>query len=268
MAQKIADRLQLPRRTAKPRETGLTYVIDGGCGVATLRDLMETAASVVDCVKFGWGTACVVDNVELKISILRDFGVSYYFGGSLLEIFLLQNRLDEFRKLVDEFQPSCVEVSDGVIDFKPGQKQALIRQLAKDMRVISEVGKKDPEHYLSPTIWVQSIEADLEAGSWKVVCEAREGGSSGIFRNNGELRFGLIDEIRNRIAWEKLIFEAPTKSSQLWFIKQFGVNVNLGNIGLHDVVPLETLRLGLRADTVMSLGTIVPNEWLKLEPSK
>lgn len=254
--------LRLPARTDKPRDHGLTLVIDRGTGCSVLEDLLDSAAHLVDYVKFGWGTSYVVANLDKKVDLLRAHGVGFYFGGTLLEVFLLQNQFDAYRKFIDRYRPSLVEVSDGVVDFKPGMKQAVIAELARDYRVISEVGKKDPEQYMAPSSWVAQIQADRDAGAWKVVCEAREGGGSGIFRKTGELRYGLVDEIRRQISADDLVFEAPVKSAQTWFIQHFGANVNLGNIATTDVVPLETLRLGLRADTIAARDLSLPSPWL------
>lgn len=254
--------LQTPQRSSKPRSSGLTIAIDRGFGSRFLADALEAAEDYVDFVKFGWGTGYLSANLDQKTSLLRASGIGYLFGGTLLEAFILQDRLEAFKAFVGRFEPALVEVSDGVVRFRPGRKQQLIRELSKDFRVISEVGRKDPEDYMSPSTWIEQIDADLHAGAWKVVCEARETGGAGIFRQTGELRKGLVDEILVAHSAEHIIFEAPVKSAQTWLIRHVGTHVNLGNISLTDLLPLETLRRGLRADTLLDLER-KSSEWLE-----
>jgi phosphosulfolactate synthase len=257
--------LDLPRRTLKPRENGLTVVIDRGSGTRVLEDALETASQMIDYIKLGWCTGYLTPNLKKKLNIIRAYDVGFFFGGTLLEAFLFQNKLDEYKQFVGSFGPNLIEVSNGIVNFKEGMKQTLIQELARDYRVISEVGKKNPDEQMSPASWVKQIKMDLDAGAWKVICEARESGRSGICRENGELRDELIDEIVSHIPLEKLIFETPTKSAQIWSIEHIGPNVNLANISLFDVIPLETLRCGLRADTFLSQGYhhYAPSKWLK-----
>jgi phosphosulfolactate synthase len=256
--------LSVPARPSKPREDGITIVIDRGCGVRALEDALETAATHIDFVKFGWGTALITPNLSDKIRVLRNHRVGFFFGGTMLEAFLLQDRLDAFRDFIDRHGTDTVEVSDGTVEFKPGKKPALIERMTRDYRVISEVGKKDPLHALVPTDWTSQIQADLEAGAWKVICEARDSAQAGIFRQSGVLRIDLIEEIVRQVPAERLVFEAPPKAAQVWFIERFGPNVNLANIGLDDVIPLETLRLRLRSDTLLGsgYGRNTGSEWL------
>ena len=371
--------LNLPMRTPKPRERGITHVLDKGLGLRQIEDLLETASGLIDIVKFGWGTGYVTQNLEAKIAVYREAGVPTCFGGTLLELAILQGRFDEFRRELRRLGMTHAELSTGVIDLTPEERFDYIRALARDFVVLSEVGSKDAQRIIPPYLWVEQTEADLAAGSWRVICEAREsgtvgiyhtsgevkaglieeivhrvdpgrlvfeavyaqgkldeykrwlgelgmthveisdgvidlprerkleliadfardfvvlsevgskdsdvvyapyqwvawikeerdagawkvitegreGGTAGIFRKDGDMRTGLIDEIAHEIAISDLIFEAPTKSSQAWFVKHFGPNVNLGNIPPDEVIPLETLRLGLRGDTLkeMLLGS-------------
>jgi phosphosulfolactate synthase len=218
-----------------------------------LRDIegmFDTAGEFVDIVKLGWGTSYVTNNLEKKIALYRSFETPVVCGGTLFEAAIARGKLDEYRHWLVENRFSHVEVSDGTIELEHERKLEYIAELAKDFVVLSEVGSKDADVVFAPYQWVEWMQAELEAGSWKVITEGREGGTAGIFRPTGEMRTGLIDEIVHGIAVDDIIFEAPTKSSQAWFVKQFGPEVNLGNIPPEEVIPLETLRLGLRADTL------------------
>jgi phosphosulfolactate synthase len=245
--------LRLPRRAVKPRQTGLTMVIDGGIPLSLFTDMVTFSADYIDFVKFGWGTAVVTGSLEAKIDVLRANDIGFYFGGTLFEKFVLQDRFDDFRRFCQEHSCTHVEVSNGTIDITNSEKASYIHKLAADFEVVSEVGFKDADRslQLAPSAWVACIREDLEAGASLVTLEARESGRSGICRPNGELRFGLIEDVLNSgIGAENLLFEAPNTSLQAQLITRIGSDVNLGNVPAQDVISLETLRLGLRADTL------------------
>lgn len=245
--------LSLPHRCAKPRESGLTHVLDKGLGLRQVEDLLATASDYIDIVKFGWGTGYITQNLEAKIEAYRAAGIATCFGGTLLELAILQDRFDEYRREIRRLGMTLVELSTGVIELTPEERSRYIRTLARDFIVLSEVGSKDAQHIIPPYLWVQQVEADLEAGSWRVICEARESGTVGIYHSNGEVKAGLIEEIVARVDPDRLLFEAPQKAQQTWLVQKFGSNVNLGNIPTTDVIALETIRLGLRADTMSHL---------------
>jgi phosphosulfolactate synthase len=245
--------LQLPRRAAKPRGTGLTMVIDGGLPLWQFTDLVSSTAEYIDFVKFGWGTAVVTGSMHAKIEVLTAHDIGFYFGGTLFEKYVLQNRFDDFRKFCQEHSARHVEVSNGTIPMSNSEKASYIRKLADDFTVVSEVGFKDPvrSEQLPPSRWIEYIDEDLEAGASLVTLEARESGRSGICRPDGALRFGLIEDVlTSGISPGSLLFEAPTTALQAHFVTRIGPDVNLGNVPASAVIGLETLRLGLRADTL------------------
>jgi phosphosulfolactate synthase len=245
--------LELPARAAKPRTTGLTMMVDGGLPTRGFQDIVESGAEYLDFVKFGWGTAIVTSDLHRKIEILDGAGVDYYFGGTLFEKFVLQDRFDDFREMCHSAGCSYVEVSNGTIDLSAMEKVGYITKLADDFRVVSEVGFKDSERSerFAPTRWIEDIHDDLDAGAFLVTLEARESGKSGICRPNGELRFGLIEEIlASDVPVDRLLFEAPSNELQCYFVRRVGTDVNLGNIPSTTVIGLETIRLGLRSDTL------------------
>ncbi|MDX6715004.1 MAG: phosphosulfolactate synthase [Baekduia sp.] len=246
----MAGFLDLPERSAKPRDRGLTHVLDKGLSTAGVDGLMEVAGDAVDIVKLGWGTALVTGNLAAKLARYRAHDVPVVLGGTLTEIALRDGRVDGLIAWCKELGIAHVEVSDGTIDLTAERKRELVARLAREFTVFSEVGSKDDERIMAPYRWVQEIEAELEAGAWKVIAEARESGTAGIFRPDGEVRMGLIDEIAHAIDPAQMIFEAPQRAQQVWFIRRFGSEVNLGNIAPDDVLSLETLRLGLRSDTM------------------
>ncbi|MFZ0217385.1 MAG: phosphosulfolactate synthase [Candidatus Dormiibacterota bacterium] len=253
----IAHPLTLPGRYEKPRQAGLTMVIDGGLANAQFEDLLESHGHLIDLLKLGWGTALVTRGLDRKIAALREAGVDFYFGGTLFEIFLQQGKLDDYRRFCQHYGCKFVEVSNGTIDLSNGRKAECVARLSEDFEVISEVGYKDEarSQALPPVRWISYIREDLEAGARHVITEARESGRSGICRADGELRFGLIEEIlESGLDIDRLVFEAPNKTLQTYFVKRIGSNVNLGNVAPADIVPLETLRLGLRSDTVGVVG--------------
>jgi phosphosulfolactate synthase len=245
--------LGLPSRPPKPRDRGWTHVIDKGLTLAEVSGVLELAGDYIDIVKLGWGTSYVAGKLAEKLRLYRDAGIPVMTGGTLLEAAIARDRLDEFRNWTADHGFTHIEVSDGTIDLERGRKVELIASLAEDYVVLSEVGTKDSERIYAPYQWVAWIKEELEAGAFKVITEARESGTSGIFRQTGEVRSGLIDEIVHEVPLNQLLFEAPQKEQQAWFIRHFGADVNLGNIAASDVIPLETLRLGLRADTMIDL---------------
>lgn len=246
----------LPHRTQKPRNEGATFVLDKGYSVRQCEDFCEVSSNYVDVVKLGWGTALVTQNLEAKLDVYANAGIPVYFGGTLFEAYLMRGQLKDYIKLLNKHKIDTLEVSNGTIWISDERKQKIIRELSADFKVYSEVGSKNPETVTPPYKWVRVIQEELEAGSVKVICEARESGTVGVFRPNGEIRSGLIEEITDQIPLEKLIFEAPQKAQQVWFVKKYGSNVNLGNIPPNEVISLETIRQGLRGDTLMDFVTI------------
>jgi phosphosulfolactate synthase len=242
--------LDLPARPPKPRAAGLTHVIDKGLTLRDVEGLFETAGDYVDIVKLGWGTSYVTQNLKDKIELYRSFEVPVVCGGTLFEAVVARGKLDDYRRWLTENGFSHVEISDGTIELQRERKLELIAELGQEFVVMSEVGSKDSDVVYAPYQWVQWLKEDLEAGAWKVITEAREGGTAGIFRSSGDMRTGLIDEIVHELPLADIVFEAPTTHSQAWFIQKYGPEVNLGNIPPDEVVPLETLRLGLRSDTL------------------
>jgi phosphosulfolactate synthase len=250
--------LRLPSRTAKPRTRGLTMVIDGGLPSALFADLMTSAAEYIDFVKFGWGTAVVTGNLRAKIDVLAANDIGFYFGGTLFEKYVSQGRFDDFRRFCQQYACHHVEVSNGTIPLSNPEKASYVRKLADDFTVVSEVGFKDAgrSEQLPPSSWISYIAEDLEAGASLVTLEARESGKSGICRPDGALRFGLIEDVLSSgVGREQLLFEAPTTALQAHFVTRVGPDVNLGNVPAQAVIGLETLRLGLRADTLAAFDS-------------
>jgi phosphosulfolactate synthase len=240
-------------RPSKPRERGLTHVIDKGMTLAEVNGMFETAGEFVDIVKLGWGTSYVTQNLSAKVALYQSYETPVMCGGTLLEAAVARGRVEEFRRWVASYGFTHVEVSDGTLRMEPESKQELISALAEDFVVLSEVGSKDTDTVYAPYQWVAWIKEELDAGAWKVIAEARETGTAGIARGTGEIRSGLIDEIVHSIPADSLLFEAPQQEQQAWFIRHLGPEVNLGNIPPDEVIPLETLRLGLRSDTMPEL---------------
>ncbi len=239
----------LPERTKKPREHGFTMVMDKGLSIREVEDFLSVGGEYVDIVKFGWGTTYVTPNLKEKINIYDQAGIPTYFGGTLFEAFIVRNQFDDFRKILDKYNMSYAEVSDGSIELEHDIKCEYVRKLSEQVTVLSEVGSKDAEKIIPPYKWIQLMQAELDAGAWKVIGEARESGNVGLFRSTGEVRSGLVEEILTKIPFEKIIWETPQKPQQVWFIKLLGANVNLGNIAPTEIIPLETIRLGIRGDT-------------------
>ncbi|KHJ36629.1 phosphosulfolactate synthase [Pedobacter glucosidilyticus] len=239
----------IPERTQKPREKGLTMVMDKGLSLRQVEDFLEVSGTHTDIVKLGWATSYVTPNLKEKLKLYKDAGIPVYFGGTLFEAFIVRDQFDDYRRVLEQYGMQYVEVSDGSIEIEQDEKCEYIRKLSKDFTVISEVGSKDATKIFAPYKWIQLMKTEIEAGSWKVIAEAREGGNVGIYRDSGEVRQGLVDEILTQIPEETIIWEAPQKAQQVWFIELIGTNVNLGNIAPAEVIPLETIRLGLRGDT-------------------
>jgi len=244
----------IPDRPPKPRESGLTMVMDKGLSCRQAEDFLEVAADKTDIIKLGFGTSTVTPSLTRKLEIYQEANIPVYFGGTLFEAYVIRNQFDDYKRLLDKYNITHAEVSDGSMEISEDQKCEYISSLAKDFTVLSEVGSKDAEKIIPPYKWIAMMKAEIAAGAWKVIAEARESGTVGIFRNSGEIRSGLIEEILQHIPLDTILWEAPQKVQQVWFLTLYGHNVNLGNIAPNEIIPLETLRLGLRGDTF--------NHWL------
>lgn len=239
----------IPERTQKPRENGFTMAMDKGLSCREVEDFLSVAGDHIDIVKLGWGTSFVTPKLKEKLKVYADAGIPTYFGGTLFEAFIVRDQFDDYRKILDKYGMHYAEVSDGSIELDHDLKCEYVKKLSGQVTVLSEVGSKDAEVIIPPYKWIELMQKELDAGAWKVIGEAREGGNVGLFRSTGEVRSGLVQEILTKIPSEKIIWEAPIKAQQVWFIKLIGTNVNLGNIAPNEVIPLETIRLGLRGDT-------------------
>ncbi len=246
---------QVPERTIQPREAGLTMVMDKGLSIRETEDVLSTSAQYIDIVKLGWATSFVTPGLKAKIEVYQSAGIPVYFGGTLFEAFVVRNQFEDYLRVLDDFQLEHAEVSDGSITLPHDEKCGFIQRLSQRGKVLSEVGSKDAEKIFAPYKWIEMMQAELDAGAWKVIGEAREGGNIGLYRSSGEVRQGLVDEIIHAIPAEKIIWEAPQKSQQVYFVKLVGTNVNLGNIAPNEIIPLETIRLGLRGDTFATFLT-------------
>ena len=240
---------QIPARNLKPRTDGITMVMDKGLSINEVHNFMSIAHPHVDIVKLGFGTSFVTPNLREKIEAYRSYDVPVYFGGTLFEAFLIRNQFDDYIAICKDYGISYMEVSDGSIDIPHAEKCGYIEKLTKYGTILSEVGSKDAEHIIPPYKWIQLMKAELEAGSSYVIAEARESGNVGIYRGTGEVREGLVQEILTQIPGERILWEAPQKAQQLYFLELLGCNVNLGNIAPTEVIPLEAMRIGLRGDT-------------------
>ncbi len=241
----------LPARTVKPRQIGLTMAMDKGLSIREVEDFLSVSGDHVDIVKLGWGTSFVTPNLKEKIKVYKKANVPVYFGGTLFEAFIIRGQFDDYVKVLDKYELDYAEVSDGSIELDHEIKCDFINKLAQKVTVLSEVGSKDVDKIIPPYKWIDLMQKELDAGAYKVIGEARESGNVGLFRSTGEVRSGLVEEILTKIPFEKIIWEAPLKAQQVWFIKLLGNNVNLGNIAPNEVIPLETIRLGLRGDTFL-----------------
>lgn len=243
------DLSQLPERTTKPRLAGLTMVMDKGLSLRLAEDFVELAGEYTDLVKLGFGTSMYTPGLEDKLKLYREAGIPVYLGGTLFEAFIVRGQFDDYLRLLERWQLTHAEVSDGSIEISEDEKCEYIHKLSKHATVLSEVGSKDTDKIIPPYKWINMMQSELDAGAWKVIAEARESGTVGIFRKSGEVRSGLVEEILTKIPQDKILWEAPNKGQQLWFIQLYGQNVSLGNISPWEVIPLETLRTGLRGDT-------------------
>jgi phosphosulfolactate synthase len=239
----------IPERTAQPRSHGLTMVMDKGLSIEEVNNFISIAKPYIDIVKLGFGTAAVTPNLKQKIEIYQRHNISVYFGGTLFEAFTIRDQFDDYLNIVREYGLSHVEVSDGSMNIEQSVKCNYIERLAKEVTVFSEVGSKDATHIIPPYKWIELMKSELNAGSTYVIAEAREAGNVGIYRGSGEVREGLVQEILTQIPYEKIVWEAPLKAQQVYFMELLGANVNLGNIAPNDVIPLEATRIGLRGDT-------------------
>jgi phosphosulfolactate synthase len=239
----------IPDRILKPRTSGLTMVMDKGLSINEAENFLSVAHPHVDIVKLGFGTSFVTPKLKEKIEVYASYGIPIYFGGTLFEAFLIRNQFEDYVSVCKEYGISYMEVSDGSITIPHSEKCGYIEKLTKHGTVLSEVGSKDAAHIIPPYKWIELMRAELNAGSTYVIAEAREAGNVGIYRGTGEVREGLVQEILTQIPAEKIIWEAPQKAQQLYFIELIGCNVNLGNIAPSEVIPLESMRVGLRGDT-------------------
>lgn len=239
----------LPSRSSKPRTSGITMVMDKGLGIRECEHMLEAAGGHIDIVKLGFGTSVVTPNLEGKLAFFRECGIPVYFGGTLLEAFIVRNQFEDYLRVLDRYKMEYAEVSDGSISMPHPEKCHYIHRLSKRVTVISEVGSKEEGILIRPNKWIEMMQNELEAGAWKVIAEARESGNVGIYRPNGKAHVVLINKIVAKVNPDDIIWETPIKSQQAYFVKLFGANVNLGNISPNEVIALEALRMGLRSDT-------------------
>ena len=239
----------IPERPAKPRNKGLTMVMDKGLSMREAEDLIAASGEYTDIIKLGFGTSYVTPFLQDKIKLYQESGMIVYFGGTLFEAYLVRNQFEDYIKVLEKYGMRHAEISDGSIELPHDLKLDYIDKLSQHVTVLSEVGSKDVEKIIPPYQWIELMQSELQAGAWKVIAEAREAGNVGVYRSSGEVREGLVQEILTKIPEENIIWEAPQKAQQTYFIKLVGANVNLGNIAPNDIIPLETLRLGLRSDT-------------------
>ena len=239
----------IPDRAKKPRNKGLTMVMDKGLSLNEAENMVALKSELTDIVKLGFGTSLLTRYIDKKIKLYHKAGIMVYVGGTLFEAFTVRNQFDDFCKLMDKLKLEMVEVSDGSISIEHDTKCEYIQKLSKNFKVISEIGSKCESNSLEDSDWIEYMNKELQAGSWKVIAEAREGGNVGMFDPNGNIKENLIKKITNKISTSKILWEAPQKKQQVWFINNFGANVNLGNISPNDIISLECLRIGLRGDT-------------------
>lgn len=242
----------MPERPAKPRENGLTMVMDKGLSLREAEDLCDISAPYCDLLKLGFGTSLLTNRLHDKIKVYKSAGLKPYFGGTLFEAFAVRGMFDEYRRFLDEYEMELVEVSDGVMELDHQLKCEYISNLSKNYTVLSEVGTKLKGREISNEQWISFMQSELQAGAWKVIAEARESGNMGIYNDDGSANKELIKGIENAVNPDVILWEAPLKNQQVWFINLLGPNVNLGNIATNEIIPLETLRLGLRGDTLLS----------------
>lgn len=240
---------KIPERSKKPRQSGLTMVMDKGLSLREVEDMLSVSSDHMDIIKLGWATSYVTPNLMEKIELYHSANIPVYLGGTLFEAFIIRDQFEDYVRVLEKYNLKYAEVSDGSIVLDHDVKCDYISKLTQHVTVLSEVGSKDAAKIIPPYKWIEQMQKELDAGAWKVIGEAREGGNVGLFRDSGEVRQGLVEEILTQIPNEKIMWEAPQKAQQVWFIKLLGTNVNLGNIAPNEVIPLETIRLGLRGDT-------------------
>lgn len=239
----------IPERSSKPRNAGVTMMMDKGLSIKEVENFIQGSGHLTDIVKFGFGTSFVTPNIEEKLKLYKEANIRPYFGGTLFEAFHARGMFEDYLRLLDKYDLDLAEISDGSIIIPHDEKCELIARLAKERTVLSEVGSKDSGILISPNKWIKMMSTELEAGSWKVIAEGRESGTVGVFRPNGTAHTMLINKIIAKVKPEDILWEAPKKNQQVWFVKLFGAEVNLGNIAHNEMIPLECLRLGLRGDT-------------------
>ena len=249
MNKELFNLSQLPERSAKPRNNGITMVMDKGLSLQEVENFLENGSHYTDIIKLGFGTSVFTNKLQDKINLYKSANIPVYLGGTLFEAYIVRNQFDDYVKLIEKLGITHIEVSDGSLDMNHDVKCNYINTLAKNFTVLSEVGSKDAEKIIPPYEWIEQMETELQAGAWKVIGEARDSGTVGIFRGTGEVRSGLVAEIIRKIPQADVIWEAPKKEQQVWFIQLYGSNVNLGNIAPNEIIPLETLRMGLRGDS-------------------
>lgn len=240
---------KIPERSKKPRQSGLTMVMDKGLSLREVEDMLSISSDHMDIVKLGWATSYVTPILKEKIELYHSANIPVYLGGTLFEAFVVRDQFEDYIRVLEKYNLKYAEVSDGSVVMEHDVKCDYISKLTQHVTVLSEVGSKDAAKIIPPYKWIEQMQTELDAGAWKVIGEAREGGNVGLFRDSGEVRQGLVEEILTKIPNEKIMWEAPQKAQQVWFIKLLGTNVNLGNIAPNEVIPLETIRLGLRGDT-------------------
>ncbi|HVW35595.1 MAG TPA: phosphosulfolactate synthase [Acidimicrobiia bacterium] len=245
----LADFLALPERTSKPRQRGITHVIDRGLPISTLESLLDVAGAHIDFVKFGWGTAYVSRHIRAKVVACQEAKVRTCVGGTLLELATVQGKLREFVRWADSLAFDALEVSEGTVELGSGVKEGLIAAISRDFCVLAEVGSKDADEPVLPGVWAAQMVRDLDAGADFVIAEGRESGTVGLYGPDGTIRESLVGALLAGVPADRIIFEAPVSAQQKWFVRHLGVDVNLGNIAPDEVIALETLRRGLRADT-------------------
>lgn len=241
---------QIPERTKAPRSHGITMVMDKGMGIEDVKNFLSVAAPYVDLVKLGFGTAYVTAHLKDKLKVYREHNIPVYFGGTLFEAYLVRGQLDDYIEVVKEFDLKYAEVSDGSISIPHSEKCEHIKRLVNEgLTVLSEVGSKDATNIMPPYKWIEQMSGELKAGASYVIAEAREAGNVGLYRDSGEVRQGLVGEILTQVQAERILWEAPQKAQQVYFLRLLGCNVNLGNIAPAEILPLEAMRIGLRGDT-------------------
>lgn len=242
----------MPERPAQPRESGLTMVMDKGLSLREAEDMCDISAPYCDLIKLGFGTSIITNRLDEKIKLYKSFGLKPYFGGTLFEAFAVRGMFDEYRRFLDQYKMEMVEVSDGVMELDHDLKCEYISKLSADYTVLSEVGSKLKGKEITNEQWISYMKTELGAGAWKVIAEARESGNMGIYNDDGSANFELVLSLKKALNPDTILWEAPLKNQQVWFIKLLGPNVNLGNIATNEIIPLETLRLGLRGDTLLT----------------